>query len=114
MSHSTLPSRTWTFFQDQWHEGNVGLFGPRTHALWLGSVVFDGARAFEGVTPDIERHCMRVGDSATALGLRPGVPLDTWLELVRDGVKRFGPRPGGRPGFKPAGKSFAKPGPRPR
>ena len=93
MSHSTLPSRTWTFFQDQWHEGNVGLFGPRTHALWLGSVVFDGARAFEGVTPDIERHCMRVGDSATALGLRPCVPLDTWLELVRDGVKRFGPRP---------------------
>jgi len=93
MSHSTLPSRTWTFFQDQWHEGNVGLFGPRTHALWLGSVVFDGARAFEGVTPDIERHCIRIGESATLLGLKPCVGLDTWLELVRDGVKRFGPRP---------------------
>ena len=27
-------------------------FGPMTHAAWMSSIVFDGARAFEGVTPD--------------------------------------------------------------
>ena len=43
-------SKTWTFFQGDWHEGNVPIMGPRTHAAWLGSRVFDGARAFEGVT----------------------------------------------------------------
>jgi branched-chain amino acid aminotransferase len=93
MTHADTLSRTWTFYAGDWHEGNVGLFGPRTHAAWLGSSVFDGARAFEGVTPDIERHCARVNDSAGKLGLKATVPLDTWLELVRDGVKRFGPTP---------------------
>jgi polysaccharide export outer membrane protein len=49
-SKSVSHSQTWTFFQGQWHEGNVPIMGPRTHGLWLGSTVFDGARAFEGVT----------------------------------------------------------------
>ena len=93
MAHSSTASRTWTFYAGDWHEGNVALFGPRTHAAWLGSSVFDGARAFEGVTPDIERHCHRINDSAPKLGLKASVSVDTWLGLVRDGVKRFGPKP---------------------
>lgn len=93
MTHSDTLSRTWTFYAGDWHEGNVALMGPRTHAIWLGSSVFDGARAFEGVTPDIERHCARVNDSAPKLGLKAVVPVDAWLDLVRDGVKRFGPKP---------------------
>ena len=40
--------------------------GPRTHGAWLGSVVFDGARAFEGTTPDLERHLARVNNSHDA------------------------------------------------
>ena len=93
MAHTDTPSRTWTFFNGDWHEGNVPLFGPRTHAAWLGSSVFDGARAFEGVTPDIERHCTRINHSAVTMGLKAVVPVDTWLGLVRDGVKKFGARP---------------------
>lgn len=93
MAHSDTVSRTWTFYANDWHEGNVALMGPRTHAVWLGSTVFDGARAFEGVTPDIERHCARINDSAPKLGMKAVVPLDTWVGLVRDGVKRFGPTP---------------------
>lgn len=89
MSHASLPSATWTYFENAWHEGHVGLFGPRTHALWLGSVVFDGARAFEGVTPDLDRHCTRIGESAERMGLRPVVPVKRWLELVADGLTRF-------------------------
>ncbi len=53
-------SKTWTCFEGDWHEGNTPIMGPRTHAAWLCSVVFDGARAFEGVTPDLELHCARV------------------------------------------------------
>ena len=52
-------SQTWTFFEGQWHEGNAPIMGPRTHAAWLASTVFDGARAFEGVAPDLDRHCAR-------------------------------------------------------
>lgn len=71
----------------------MALVGPRTHALWLGSSVFDGARAFEGVTPDIERHCARVNDSAGKLGLKASVSVDTWLGLVREGIAKFGSKP---------------------
>ncbi len=93
MTHPATPSPTWTFYTDAWHEGNVPMFGPRTHAVWLGSSVFDGARAFEGVTPDLDRHCERVNDSARKFGLNPSVAVSRWLDLVRDGLKRFGPKP---------------------
>src|SRR5438309_6158309 len=84
-------SKTWTFFDGDWHEGDVHIMGPRTHAVWLGSMVFDGARAFEGVTPDLALHCARVNQSAERFFLKPTVPIDTWLGLTADGIKRFGP-----------------------
>jgi branched-chain amino acid aminotransferase len=88
----TAPTKTWTFFEGDWHEGNVAIMGPRTHGAWLGSVVFDGARAFEGVTPDLDRHCMRVNDSARRFLLKSVVPVETWLGLIYDGLKRFDPK----------------------
>jgi branched-chain amino acid aminotransferase len=83
-------SETWTFFRGEWHEGNVAIMGPRTHAAWLGSAVFDGARAFEGVTPDLDLHCARVNASAEHFLMDPCVPVETWLGLVREGLTRFG------------------------
>src|SRR5262245_57809928 len=83
-------STTWTFVDGDWHEGNPPIMGPRTHATWLGSMVFDGARCFEGVMPDLDLHCVRVNTSATWMMLKPSVSLDTWLGLTADGVKRFG------------------------
>ena len=82
-------TKTWTFFDSDWREGNIPIMGPRTHAAWLGSSVFDGARAFEGVTPDLELHCARVNQSATKLYLKPQVSTETWVGLVHDGLKRF-------------------------
>ena len=84
-------SRTWTWIDGDWREGNVAIVGPRTHAMWLGSSVFDGARAFEGVTPDLDRHYARVNRSATALGLRPTMEVDTMLGLTAEGRKKFDP-----------------------
>ena len=82
-------SKTWTYFQGDWHEGNIGIMGPRTHAAWLCSIVFDGARAFEGVTPDLDLHCARVNESAKKLFLKPTVAAEKWIELAREGIKRF-------------------------
>ena len=89
MTLAAAPSKTWTFFAGDWHEGNIPLMGARTHAAWLGSSVFDGARAFEGVVPDLDLHCARVNDSARALFLKPVVPTEQWLSLVADGMRRF-------------------------
>jgi branched-chain amino acid aminotransferase len=88
MSNSEL-SKTWTFFEGNWHEGNLPIMGVRTHAAWLCSVVFDGARAFEGVTPDLDLHCARVNESATKLFLKPTVSVETWIRLAREGMTKF-------------------------
>ena len=81
--------QTWTFFEGSWHPGNVRIMGPRTHGAWLSSTVFDGARAFEGATPDLDLHLQRVNASATALGLLPRVSVARWDALVREGLARF-------------------------
>ena len=82
-------SKTWTFFEGEWREGNPPIMGPRTHAAWLCSVVFDGARAFEGVTPDLELHCARVNESAKKLFLKPTVSTQSWVNLALEGISRF-------------------------
>ena len=56
-------SQTFTFLDGEWLEGNTPFIGARTHAFWLGSSVFDGARAFEGV------------DARSRQALRPPQPL---------------------------------------
>jgi branched-chain amino acid aminotransferase len=84
-------SPTWTFFEGKWHEGNAPIMGPRTHAAWLASTVFDGGRAFEGVAPDLDRHCARVNWSAANFRLKPMVDTETWIGLAREGIARFAP-----------------------
>jgi branched-chain amino acid aminotransferase len=88
---SAAPSKTWTFFDGDWHQGNVPIMGVRTQAAWLGASVFDGARAFEGVTPDLDLHFQRVNASAGHLHLKPSVTIETWLGLTADGLRQFDP-----------------------
>lgn len=89
MTGASCWSKTWTYFENAWHEGNVPIMGPRTHAAWLCSVVFDGARAFEGVAPDLDLHCARVNNSASKLYLKPVVVTEEWIRLAREGIKKF-------------------------
>jgi branched-chain amino acid aminotransferase len=80
---------TWTWIDGGWHAGNVAIMGVRSHGAWLGSTVFDGARAFEGVMPDLDRHCERVNHSALALGLAPTMKPGEIAELAAEGLDRF-------------------------
>ena len=77
------------YVDGQWLEGNPMLMGPMTHGFWMASTVFDGARAFEGVAPDIDLHCQRLVDSAKAMGLDPLLSAGEMQELVEDGRARF-------------------------
>jgi branched-chain amino acid aminotransferase len=89
MTLGTGWSKTWTYFEGGWHEGNVPIMGPRTHAAWLCSLVFDGARSFEGVTPDLDLHCARVNESAKKLYLKPTVATEQWVRLAKEGIGKF-------------------------
>lgn len=82
-------SKTRTFVDGDWHDGNVPLLGPRSHAMWLGSSVFDGARYFDGVAPDLDLHCQRVNNSARAMHLEPTHTPEDIQALALEGIKQF-------------------------
>jgi branched-chain amino acid aminotransferase len=84
-----MVSKTWVFWENDWHEGDVPIMGPRTHSTWLGSSVFDGGRFFEGVAPDLDLHFQRVNDSAERMYLKPEVSVERWVELAWEGIRRF-------------------------
>lgn len=81
--------RTLHWINGEWVEGNPPIVGPNAHALWMASVVFDGARAFQGVAPDLDLHCARSIRSALALGLAPMVTAGEIEELCWDGIGRY-------------------------
>jgi len=88
-SHGTAARSAWTFFDGRWHEGNPMFMGPMTHAPWLGSCVFDGARAFEGVAPDLDKHCERLIRSAKSFGLKQFVSGGELEEIAWEGIRKF-------------------------
>lgn len=90
MPVNTAPrTATWTFVDGEWLEGNPPLIGPTSHAMWLGSTVFDGARWFDGISPDLDLHCQRVNRSATNMGMNPVMEAEEIERLALEGVKKF-------------------------
>ncbi len=79
-----------TWFQGRWHDGNVPIMGSADHGTWQGTMVFDGARFFEGVTPDLDLHAQRIVRSAEAMGMNAPVDGETVEGLIREGIDRMG------------------------
>ncbi|MFC3217914.1 branched-chain amino acid aminotransferase [Tianweitania populi] len=82
-------TKTWTYLDGDWIEGNPMIVGPQTHAMWMASSVFDGARWFEGVAPDLDLHAARVNVSAVNLGMKATMNADEILGITKDGLKKF-------------------------
>ncbi|WP_170414928.1 branched-chain amino acid aminotransferase [Ruegeria atlantica] len=78
-----------TYFDGQWHNGDAPIMRAADHGAWLGSSVFDGARFFDGLAPDLEAHCQRVNRSAEALMLTPSVSTEQMIEIVREGLESY-------------------------
>ncbi|MGZ2502529.1 hypothetical protein ACVINI_003011 [Rhizobium beringeri] len=90
MAVDTSPrSTTWTHVDGEWLPGNPPLIGPTSHAMWLGSTVFDGARWFDGIAPDLDLHCQRINRSALAMGLKPVKSAEEIVALAWEGVAKF-------------------------
>lgn len=80
-----------TYFEGTWHDGDAPIMRAADHGAWLGSGVFDGARCFEGVSPDLDRHCDRVNRSARALMVTPTVSTQDMVEIIREGLQAYDP-----------------------
>jgi branched-chain amino acid aminotransferase len=83
-----------TFVDGKWVEGQPPVLAPLNLGAWLSFMVFDGARAFDGVAPDLDRHCARVVTSARIMGLGPTLEGPEIEELAWQGIRRF---PAGAP-----------------
>lgn len=77
------------YYRGTWSDENKPLLGPMDHAFWMASVVFDGARAFGGLAPDLDRHCARLVNSARNFGLEPTMTAPQIEALCREGIRRF-------------------------
>ncbi|MEO0496311.1 MAG: branched-chain amino acid aminotransferase [Pseudomonadota bacterium] len=84
-----MAGKTSVFFQGEWLQGNAPVIGAMDHGAWLGSNVFDGARWFEGVAPDLDKHCQRINRSAKALGMTPTMNPTEMAELALEGLRGF-------------------------
>jgi branched-chain amino acid aminotransferase len=79
------------FWHDgQWYEDQQPkLLGPMDHAMWMATVAFDGARAFDGLAPDLDRHCARLIDSSRKMLLAPTRAADEVEDLCRQAIRRL-------------------------
>ena len=78
-----------TYYQGRWTDKDVAIMRAGDHGAWLGSTVFDGARYFDGVIPDLKAHCDRINDSARAMMITPTVTTDDMVSIVWEGLKLF-------------------------
>lgn len=87
--HVAFKTTGFTYIDGEWIEGNAPLMGSMTHAAWLSSVVFDGARAIKGTAPDLDLHCERCIKSALSLGLKPMLTAGEIFDIAWEGIRRF-------------------------
>lgn len=75
-----------TYFDGKWQDGNPAVMRAADHAIWLGTLVFDGARAWQGRVPDLDRHCERVNNSARIMGMKPSISSEDMVKLTHEGL----------------------------
>jgi len=80
-----------TYFEGRWHEGDLPVMRAADHGMWQGSSVFDGARMFQGVVPDLKAHCERVNRSVDALMIDATLGAAEMAAIAREGLRGFGP-----------------------
>jgi len=78
-----------TYFEGEWHEGNVPIMNAADHGSWLGGTVFDGARYAHGLAPDLMAHCARVNRSAEALMMQPAHSAQEIFDIVWEGIRLY-------------------------
>jgi len=78
-----------TYYDGDFIEGNPMLMGPLDQSFWFATMIFDGARAFDGTMPDIERHSERCLKSARIMGMEPKETAEDLVELAVTMARKF-------------------------
>ena len=78
-----------TYFEGSWRDIDAPIMRAADHGSWLGTTVFDGARYFDGVAPDLWAHCNRLNNSALAMMITPTVSPEKMVEIIWEGLRLF-------------------------
>ena len=78
-----------TYFKGDWHDGAPLVQSSMAQSFMHGSTVFDGARAFDGCVPDLDRHFSRLINSADVMGLRSPFSVQEIINLAIEGIRKF-------------------------
>lgn len=78
-----------TYYDGKWHDQDVMIMRAADHGSWLGTTVFDGARYFDGVAPDLHAHCARTNHSAQALMITPTMTAEEMVDITWEGIRRY-------------------------
>lgn len=81
--------RSIIYFEGRWTEGNPPVMGPMDQSFWMASQVFDGGRVFDGLAPDLERHCARAVASARYMGMNPRETAEQVLDIALATARMF-------------------------
>jgi branched-chain amino acid aminotransferase len=76
------------YYEGKWYDQNPPILGPLDQAFWMASTVFDGARAFGGLAPDLGLHCRRLVDSAEKMLLAPTLAGEDIEDLCRAAIRK--------------------------
>tara|TARA_B100000686_G_scaffold129578_1_gene136735 strand:+ start:8193 stop:9035 length:843 start_codon:yes stop_codon:yes gene_type:complete len=82
-----MDSLVW--FDGNWHNGNKPIISSMSQSYMHGSTIFDGARAYSGLIPDLHLHCERLFNSAKVMGLEVPIKIDELVNLCKEGIAKF-------------------------
>ncbi|MZR29078.1 branched-chain amino acid aminotransferase [Sneathiella litorea] len=77
------------FYNGDWYDESPRVTGPMDHSFWMASTVFDGARSFQGMAPDLDKHCARLARSAKALGFEPTMETAEVIDLCKQAARKL-------------------------
>ena len=84
-----METKALTYVDGSWVDAETPLWKSTSHGVWLASMVFDGARSFEGTAPDLDLHAQRAVNSANTLDLRATKTADEIVEIAKEGIAKY-------------------------
>lgn len=81
--------RSIIYHEGHFTEGNPPVMGPMDQSFWMATQVFDGGRVFDGLAPDLDKHCARAVASARYLGMDPKQSPEEVLDIALRTARMF-------------------------
>jgi branched-chain amino acid aminotransferase len=84
--------KSFCYHKGQWVDGLTPIISSMSHTFLYAKSVFDGARAYNNLVPDLDLHCARLINSAKVMGLNVDMTSEQIVRLSLEGIAKFPPK----------------------